>query len=108
VYHFSMQNNIRITWTKFFPFPAAALLFAWAALLLSQPAAALSPDEIIAALRLPENSTGNIADAAMETTGARGWMSSDIENRNLEDHHEDTKNSFLYLLGGYTKEHKGE
>jgi 4-hydroxy-4-methyl-2-oxoglutarate aldolase len=64
---------------KFFPSPAAALGFAWAALLLSQPAAALSPDEIIAALRLPENSTGNIADAVEEATGARGWMSSDMK-----------------------------
>lgn len=64
---------------KFFLSPAAALGFAWAALLLSQPAAALSPDEIIAALRLPENSTGNIADAVEEATGARGWMSSDMK-----------------------------
>ena len=48
-------------------------------MLLSQPAAALSPDEIIAALRLPENSTGNIADAVEEATGARGWMSSDMK-----------------------------
>lgn len=64
---------------KFFPCPAAALGFTWAALLLSQPAAALSPDEIIAALRLPENSTGNIADAVEEATGARGWMSSDMK-----------------------------
>jgi 4-hydroxy-4-methyl-2-oxoglutarate aldolase len=64
---------------KFFISPAAALGFAWAALLLSQPAAALSPDEIIAALRLPENSTGNIADAVEEATGARGWMSSDMK-----------------------------
>lgn len=64
---------------KFFLSPAAALVFSWAALLLSQPAAALSPDEIIAALRLPENSTGNIADAVEEATGARGWMSSDMK-----------------------------
>lgn len=64
---------------KFFPSPAAALVLTWAALLLSQPAAALSPDEIISALRLPENSTGNIADAVEEATGARGWMSSDMK-----------------------------
>lgn len=64
---------------KFLPSAAAALGFAWAALLLSQPAAALSPDEIIAALRFPENSTGNIADAVEEATGARGWMSSDMK-----------------------------
>jgi 4-hydroxy-4-methyl-2-oxoglutarate aldolase len=64
---------------KFFHRPAAALGCTWAALLLSQPAAALSPDEIIASLRLPENSTGNIADAVEEATGARGWMSSDMK-----------------------------
>ena len=80
----------------FFPSPAAALGFAWAALLLSQPAAALSPDEIIAALRLPENSTGNIADAVEEATGARGWMCSDIENRNLKDHHEGMRFSVCF------------
>ena len=64
---------------KFLPSAAAAFALIWAALLLSQPAAALSPDEIIAALRLPENSTGNIADAVEEATGARGWMSSDMK-----------------------------
>jgi 4-hydroxy-4-methyl-2-oxoglutarate aldolase len=40
---------------------------------------ALSPDEVIAALRRPENSTGNIADAVEAATGARGWMSSDMK-----------------------------
>lgn len=62
---------------KVFPSLSAALV--WAALLLSQPAAALSPVEIIAALKLPQNSTGNIADAVEEATGARGWMSSDMK-----------------------------
>jgi hypothetical protein len=37
--------------------------------------AAMSEAEIIKALSLPENSTGNIADAIEEATGARGWMS---------------------------------
>jgi regulator of RNase E activity RraA len=54
---------------------SVALAFA-----LAQPAfAAMSPDEIIAALRKPENSTGNIADAVEEATGARGWMSADMK-----------------------------
>jgi regulator of RNase E activity RraA len=41
--------------------------------------AAMTPEEIIAALRKPENSTGNIADAIEEATGARGWMSADMK-----------------------------
>lgn len=46
----------------------------------AQPAAAqLSPEEVIAALRLPENSTGNVADAVDAATGARGWMSADMK-----------------------------
>lgn len=50
-----------------------------------QPAAAapavtpLTPEAVIAALRLPENSTGNIADAVEAATGGRGWMSSDMK-----------------------------
>ena len=39
----------------------------------------LPADEVIAALRRPENSTGNIADAVEAATGARGWMSSDLK-----------------------------
>jgi len=62
-----------------FPSPAVALVFASAALLLSQSAVALSQDEIIAAFRLPENSAGNIADAVEEATEARRWMSSDMK-----------------------------
>ena len=46
---------------------------------LAQAAAALTPQEIIAALERPENSTGNIADAVEEVTGARGWMASDMK-----------------------------
>jgi 4-hydroxy-4-methyl-2-oxoglutarate aldolase len=64
---------------KFFPVSPAMLVFALATLVLSQTAAALSPDEIIAALRRAENSTGNIADAVEEATGERGWMSSDMK-----------------------------
>jgi 4-hydroxy-4-methyl-2-oxoglutarate aldolase len=56
------------------------LLLAAIAAILVQPAmAALPPEEIIAALRRPENSTGNIADAVEEATGARGWMSADMK-----------------------------
>ncbi len=48
--------------------------------LMGMPAAPpLTSDEIVAALRKPENSSGNIADAVDEATGARGWMSSDMK-----------------------------
>lgn len=40
---------------------------------------ALTPAEILAALADPVNSTGNVADAVDEATGARGWMSSDMK-----------------------------
>lgn len=40
---------------------------------------ALTPESVMAALRDPINSTGNIADAVEEATGARGWMSSDMK-----------------------------
>lgn len=43
------------------------------------PAHALTPDDVMAALRDPVNSTGNVADAVDEATGARGWMSSDMK-----------------------------
>jgi 4-hydroxy-4-methyl-2-oxoglutarate aldolase len=68
-----------ITPMKFIPKPVRSLAFTLAASLLSLSAAAMSPDEIIAALGRPENSTGNIADAVEEATGARGWMSSDMK-----------------------------
>jgi 4-hydroxy-4-methyl-2-oxoglutarate aldolase len=48
-------------------------------LLLTPAAFAMTPEEIIAALGRPENSTGNIADAVEEATGARGWMSADMK-----------------------------
>ena len=46
---------------------------------LAQTAGALTPQEIIAALERPQNSTGNIADAVEEVTGARGWMAPDMK-----------------------------
>jgi regulator of RNase E activity RraA len=48
-------------------------------LLCADGAAALTPQEIIEALARPENSTGNIADAVEEATGARGWMAADMK-----------------------------
>ncbi|MEX0960059.1 MAG: RraA family protein [Burkholderiales bacterium] len=57
----------------------ARLLAAVLAAAFALPAAAMTPEEIIAALRKPENSTGNIADAVEEATGARGWMSADMK-----------------------------
>lgn len=41
--------------------------------------ATIAPDAVMAALRDPINSTGNIADAVEEATGARGWMSADVK-----------------------------
>lgn len=38
-----------------------------------------TPEEIIAALRKPSSSTGNIADAVEEATGARGFMYHDMK-----------------------------
>ena len=48
---------------------------------LASPAhgGAMTPDEILLALMRPENSTGNVADAVEEATGARGWMSADMK-----------------------------
>jgi 4-hydroxy-4-methyl-2-oxoglutarate aldolase len=56
--------------------PAAVLA---AAFLIAPAAAPMVPEDIIAALRKAENSTGNIADAVEEATGARGWMSADMK-----------------------------
>jgi regulator of RNase E activity RraA len=39
----------------------------------------MTPEQIIAVLRRPENSTGNIADGVEAATGARGWMSADMK-----------------------------
>ncbi|NIO41170.1 MAG: hypothetical protein GTO41_13940, partial [Burkholderiales bacterium] len=48
--------------------------------LFSQLACAeLTPEQIVAALRKPENSTGNIADAVEAATGGRGWMNPDMK-----------------------------
>jgi regulator of RNase E activity RraA len=55
------------------------LIAALAAALVLPASAAMPPEQIIAALRLAENSTGNIADAVEEATGARGWMSADMK-----------------------------
>ncbi len=41
--------------------------------------AQLTPLQVVEALRAPENSTGNIADAVETVTGARGWMSADMK-----------------------------
>jgi 4-hydroxy-4-methyl-2-oxoglutarate aldolase len=47
---------------------------------MPEPVIAATPeDDIIAALRRAENSTGNIADAVEEATGTRGWMSTDMK-----------------------------
>jgi 4-hydroxy-4-methyl-2-oxoglutarate aldolase len=58
--------------------PIMALVMV-AGLGLSGMAQARTPEQIIAALQQPENSTGNIADAVEEATGARGWMSADVK-----------------------------
>jgi regulator of RNase E activity RraA len=55
------------------------LLCTLVAALVQPVSAAMPPEEIVAALRKPENSTGNIADAVEEATGARGWMSADMK-----------------------------
>jgi len=39
----------------------------------------MTDEQIVAALRAPANSTGNIADAVEAVTGARGWMSADMK-----------------------------
>ena len=59
---------------RFFQFCSLLLL-----LNMSAAFAVMTDAEIINALRLPENSTGNIADAVDEATGARGWMSADMK-----------------------------
>ena len=46
----------------------------------AQPAtASMTPEQVIAELRRPENSTGNIADGVEAATGGRGWMSADMK-----------------------------
>jgi len=39
----------------------------------------MTPEQVIAALRLRQNSTGNVADAVEAATGGRGWMSTDMK-----------------------------
>jgi 4-hydroxy-4-methyl-2-oxoglutarate aldolase len=39
----------------------------------------ITPEQVVAELRRPENSTGNIADAVEAATGTRGWMSADMK-----------------------------
>jgi regulator of RNase E activity RraA len=57
----------------------ALSILGFCALAAAFEAAAMSPQEIIDALMRPENSTGNVADAVEEATGARGWMSADMK-----------------------------
>jgi regulator of RNase E activity RraA len=64
-------------------FKLVAAMAAAACALVAVPAAraqqALTPEEIIAAFRKPTSSTGNIADAVDEATGARGFMHHDMK-----------------------------
>ena len=46
---------------------------------LSTSKAPMTSADIIAELRKPANSTGNLADAVESVTGARGWMSADMK-----------------------------
>ena len=55
------------------------LLLVIFSLVFSSLSWALTQEQIIEALALPENSTGNIGDAIEEATGARGWMSADMK-----------------------------
>ena len=50
-----------------------------AVLLSTTCAGAITLEEFVTALKRAENSSGNIADAVEEATGARGWMSSDMK-----------------------------
>lgn len=59
--------------------PLRTVLFGLATLFFTTSASAMTQEEIAAALARPENSTGNIADAVEEATGARGWMSADVK-----------------------------
>lgn len=58
---------------------AAGAVAACALTLTTGAALALEPEAILAALRDPVNSTGNVADAVDEATGARGWMNADMK-----------------------------
>ena len=65
------------------PFATAAAVLTAAWFLVAVPAAcaqhSLSPEQIVEALRKPTSSTGNIADAVDEATGARGFMYHDMK-----------------------------
>jgi regulator of RNase E activity RraA len=56
-----------------------SIFLLWVGCVLGLPAWSMTPEQIIEALSLPVNSTGNIADAVEEATGARGWMSADMK-----------------------------
>ena len=49
-----------------------SIFLLWVGCVLGLPAWSMTPEQIIEALSLPVNSTGNIADAVEEATGARG------------------------------------
>lgn len=57
----------------------SSLAMAALAILPARAEPALSPEAVIAALRSPTASTGNIADAVEEATGARGFMYHDMK-----------------------------
>jgi regulator of RNase E activity RraA len=56
-----------------------SIFLLWVGCVFGLSAWAMTPEQIIKALSLPVNSTGNIADAVEEATGARGWMSADMK-----------------------------
>ena len=56
-----------------------SIFLLWVGCVFGLSAWAMTPEQIIEALSLPVNSTGNIADAVEEATGARGWMSADMK-----------------------------
>jgi hypothetical protein len=53
-----------------------AVMYAFAA---QCAAAASTPEQIVEALRKPENRCGNIADAVETATGGRGWTNPDMK-----------------------------
>jgi hypothetical protein len=65
-------------------FARLSVLF-FCSLMFSLSSWAMTEAEIIKSLSLPENSTGNIADAIEEATGARGWMSADMKPMDIVD-----------------------
>ncbi|MBX9964312.1 MAG: RraA family protein [Burkholderiales bacterium] len=58
---------------------AAIGMAAMTGIVAAADVAPVTHEEILVALRDPINSTGNVADAVDEATGARGWMSSDMK-----------------------------